>query len=231
MKLFPQSIIILLLISVLPSCKKGENDPFLSLRTRKARICGEWKVTNEEGHIAYSYHPKMGGPNSDETIIYHFNGEIKTTTDHITGVTFNTTMNGFQTYESTSETIESYTESYSFEKNGEFRFSHLNSDNSKIEYGGIWAFLSKNELENLQTKNKEAIKVIITSYIETNADNTTVNSDTPTELQSALIYKIDRLSHKEIILKYDPSFDDPPSYSYGEYSSSKRITTSLSLIR
>lgn len=31
---------------ILPSCKKGENDPFLSLRSRKARITGEWNLTS-----------------------------------------------------------------------------------------------------------------------------------------------------------------------------------------
>lgn len=29
----------------LPACKKGENDPFLSLRSRKARITGKWILT------------------------------------------------------------------------------------------------------------------------------------------------------------------------------------------
>jgi uncharacterized membrane protein len=29
-----------------PSCKKGENDPALSLSSRKARVAGEWNMTN-----------------------------------------------------------------------------------------------------------------------------------------------------------------------------------------
>ena len=28
-----------------PSCKKGENDPFMSLSSRKARIAGDWEIT------------------------------------------------------------------------------------------------------------------------------------------------------------------------------------------
>lgn len=37
-----------LVAPTLESCKKGENDPGLSLRSRKARVAGEWKVTSWE---------------------------------------------------------------------------------------------------------------------------------------------------------------------------------------
>lgn len=41
-----QSITLLLIISVLFSaCKKGEDDPVISLRTRKTRVVGEWRMT------------------------------------------------------------------------------------------------------------------------------------------------------------------------------------------
>lgn len=29
----------------IPSCKRGANDPFLSMRSRDARITGKWKLT------------------------------------------------------------------------------------------------------------------------------------------------------------------------------------------
>ena len=31
-----------------PSCKKGENDPFMSLSSRKARFAGTWDMTAYE---------------------------------------------------------------------------------------------------------------------------------------------------------------------------------------
>ena len=48
-----KSLLALVAISVvasgtLSSCKKGENDPFLSLRTRKARLVSDWKL--KDGH-------------------------------------------------------------------------------------------------------------------------------------------------------------------------------------
>jgi len=30
---------------ILNSCKKGEDDPFITLHSRKARLTGEWKLT------------------------------------------------------------------------------------------------------------------------------------------------------------------------------------------
>lgn len=43
------TLLLLVIISfgfVFQSCKKGENDPFLSLRSRKARVCGVWNLTS-----------------------------------------------------------------------------------------------------------------------------------------------------------------------------------------
>lgn len=39
-------------LTAITGCKKGENDPFLSLKTRKGRITGEWKLI--EGTILES---------------------------------------------------------------------------------------------------------------------------------------------------------------------------------
>jgi len=38
------AIAIITLSSLFPACKKGENDPFLSLRSRDARLTGTWKL-------------------------------------------------------------------------------------------------------------------------------------------------------------------------------------------
>ena len=41
-------LISLVCLIVIPSCKKGDNDPFISLRSRDARITGKWKVVKFE---------------------------------------------------------------------------------------------------------------------------------------------------------------------------------------
>ena len=43
---------------ILVGCKKGENDPLISLKTRKSRLSGEWKMSFAEYSIndtTYSY--------------------------------------------------------------------------------------------------------------------------------------------------------------------------------
>ena len=42
------SMLALASIIVLDSCKKGENDPFLSFKSRKGRVEGEWKLSSSE---------------------------------------------------------------------------------------------------------------------------------------------------------------------------------------
>ena len=44
-KLIVGALSIALLAGGMSSCKKGENDPFLSLKSRKGRMAGEWTVT------------------------------------------------------------------------------------------------------------------------------------------------------------------------------------------
>lgn len=49
MKNIKRLLLALAVILVLPMCKKGENDPFISLRSRDARITAKWKLTKIEG--------------------------------------------------------------------------------------------------------------------------------------------------------------------------------------
>ena len=37
-------LVAMIAIPTFQSCKKGENDPTISLKSRKARLCGEWKL-------------------------------------------------------------------------------------------------------------------------------------------------------------------------------------------
>ena len=43
--------ILVILPIVFSGCKKGPEDPFLSFRSRKARVCGTWTVTNFESDV------------------------------------------------------------------------------------------------------------------------------------------------------------------------------------
>ncbi len=75
-----KNILILLFAFVcllaIPSCKKGENDPFISFRSRDARFTGKWKVVNLE-------------------LIENNNGSINTSI--LNGSIFTETINGTST--------------------------------------------------------------------------------------------------------------------------------------
>ena len=43
--------ILVVLPIVFSGCKKGQEDPFLSFRSRKARVCGTWTVTNFKSEV------------------------------------------------------------------------------------------------------------------------------------------------------------------------------------
>ena len=70
-------ITFLLFFTTLYSCKKGDNDPFISFRSRKARVSGEWKLT--KGSLLTS-----GGATSITTT---FDGANKTENSNTTPYT------------------------------------------------------------------------------------------------------------------------------------------------
>lgn len=132
-------IFLLLFISIgilFDSCKKGENDPFFSFKTRSSRLKGEWMLMS---------------------------GEITTTTGSNTsvetynGATMITTVNGLEIDNKT------YTDNITFDKEGTYTRSGLTDTLSYTEEG-YWAWIHKNKKAEL--KNKEAIGMSSTKYTD-----------------------------------------------------------------
>lgn len=67
------AVIVLLSIIVIPSCKKGEDDPFISLRSRDARVTAKWKLVDYQRQ--YNYYNSIS---STETL----NGSILIVTEN-----------------------------------------------------------------------------------------------------------------------------------------------------
>jgi hypothetical protein len=110
-------VLVLSVCTILPGCRKADNDPFISLRSRKARLCGEWKVTSGSGtstEIAWS--------GSSTTATWTFDGSQHSTKDQFGNVT------------TVPRTIE-----YSFSKEGTFTMKETdNGTTYSIE--GRWDF-------------------------------------------------------------------------------------------
>jgi len=119
-------LIFVFLCSFLSSCKKGDDDPAISFRSRNNRIEGKWKVSS----INYSHHYQGYYGNENTTITY--NG---------TTLLYQITENGdtdkeeYFNYLFTLEILKkgklTYTESYNY----------LN-ENNNITINGIWYWLN-----------------------------------------------------------------------------------------
>ncbi len=63
--------------SVLVGCAKGEDDPFISLRSRTNRLAGDWKMTKMDGFIAQNVGINGVFTNSTITITYDGSNEVR----------------------------------------------------------------------------------------------------------------------------------------------------------
>ncbi len=175
----PLPSLILALFSglfIFSSCKKGEDDPFISFHSRTARLEGEWKVTKME----YSESSVSGEYSTSRNINYDGTTEVSTIT----------TKSPMVNYSETESKV--YTETYLFRKGGTFTYHYYSAPESK-QVDGTWTFLAKNETEKL--KNKEAIFL--------NRDqNVSMNGSVGFK---DYVIRINQLKSKEMVWKFSTS--------------------------
>lgn len=132
-------------------CKKGEEDPFLSLRSRKARLEGEWKLNS--GTSTYSQ------PSSNTNTTTTFTNTTQTTTGTVWGLPVNNTS--------------PYTFTIKMNKDGTYE-STINDDGDITLEKGRWTFAGGTG----DYKKKEQVVMSPTSVTDENGNTTTyANSD------------------------------------------------------
>lgn len=134
----------------LESCKKGEGDPFLSLKSRKARVAGEWTVSAGEGKDV----------SSSITSTWTYNGTVKTTTV------------------GSASAEDKFTETYEFEKDGKFTYKHVDNNGSTATtdtWTGTWNFTGGVG----DVKNKSQIVLNYLTYSDGSSTTTYTGSDAP----------------------------------------------------
>ncbi len=212
-------VVLSLVFPLIESCKKGENDPFLSLSSRKSRVEGTWTVS------------KMTGTNTSSTIM------------GIATLITNATMN----YDGSTETIEvsagsagstpttsydtsHYTNSYTFTKDGTFEnnmdydFPDDPDDDEVIKRTGIWTFSGGTG----DIKNKENLILSTTALDLTEIENgntTTANytyngnySEDYDGNPINTVFSIKQLKNKEMILTAKVyNTDQSGNYSNTDY--------------
>jgi hypothetical protein len=184
-----KSAYIFLAISfILTSCKKGEEDPFFSLKSRKARLKGEWKLTDIEGA--------------------HTNDNYSYTSSYSDGVRTDIRSDG---------DINSYRFNLDFKFDGKknfkqfLYFSYL--DNSYFEsetLEGVYAFEGASKNDNL--KSKEAIILYASTDIYESSDSESYETKIEGDPSYPIQFRIIRLTNKEMIL--DVSQRTKSQYTY-----------------
>ena len=160
-------------------CKKGENDPFLSLRSRKSRLEGNWVIVKEE------VSEKNINGSTTEIMQSVYDGEMKVTTTTTTVGTISTTV---------IDTVK-YTFNFDIKKDGNYKITAANENKIDIvTTEGTWLFLGKSKLNDL--KNKEAILLTTTKQVV--SSNPVANSVNYENLNGLTIV-IDALKNKEMM--------------------------------
>ena len=125
----------ILLTGIISSCKKGEEDPFLSLRSRKARLAGEWTLKTRT--------LKVISPTYTLTDEYADGQNHSMTVHYEAGVPVDTQIS-----------VNAYAQTYTFEKDGTYELVTVLHTGKTVEEG-VWSFIKKSQQNDLQ--NKEAI--------------------------------------------------------------------------
>lgn len=207
------------LLMATPACKKGENDPFLSLKSRKARLAGEYEFTslesfNEtlvEGVFPYRTNIEFkieegvgthgttiasedGGIISGTKIknILVDRGEFIIDKDGAWEFTMNTTITWEEEGGGVNDHFE-FTEIQTITESGDWEFLEGKSDGFKSKERVLF---SKDSHQAFVQTNMKVV-FIDGSSSDWPGEKHTVSHNGPTEV----IYEIDGLKSKEMILK------------------------------
>jgi len=184
---------LLLLAVVSPSCKKAEDDPWLSLRSRTARLTGEWVVKRYHEDVT------MGTPDGPEHVIIDAD---EYSYSHWSDVASNNFSNGIGTHK------------YTFTKDGgittvlSLTFTLPDSTQTVDErtFKGKWEFLDGSG----SYENKERIVVF---WEETTLKSShekdgyeysaTYSSKEFPELSEMQVMELDELRNKKLRMSWD----------------------------
>ena len=146
MRLFTQTTFIAMIaLAVLPfqACKKGPDDPVISLRSRTARLTGVWKLTKDESTTTIFRNGSL-----ESTIVSSFDGAFRTVVTN--------KNNGSGSPEITTEK-QAYSATWSINKDHTLKMESIQDGETYIREG-TWVWLDGNGKD---VKNKEVVKFLI----------------------------------------------------------------------
>jgi len=216
------------------SCKKGENDPAISFKSRKGRLAGEWTVSSMETSGTDSQ--TSGSTTTTSTNSMNYDGTTLTMVDASGGNT-TTTKNSVSDW------------SFTFEKDGTWS-SNMAWTTTEVTYAGSsgsvttaittcnaytemssgnWSFVGKDKAGDY--KGKERVVLNTTSSTSTspawNCTGSEKDSQTSTYAngENSEIWDIDQLKSKEIIVMMESNMTWSSTPNGGGGSSQSSTST------
>lgn len=240
-KLTKAVLAILVVASSITACKKGDDDPGLSLSSRKSRIAGEWKVASYDAAIT-DVTTNNGATNvTTETNVNSTKiaGSAITITSNVTS-----TQQSFTSYtETETGTVSEFT--YTIEKDGTWasknvtKMTSLNTTSggasntdaenitTTVESSGTWQFLGKNS--GAELKNKEAVLLstakstttrVVVATDGTNFTSTSISNETFALNEYTQVWTLSQLAKKEMAanIAVDNKYDGSSTVTSGSSS-------------
>ncbi len=228
-------------------CKVGEDDPFLSLSSRKARLSGDWQISSgtwyEEEYDAGK--KSFLFPDIDlskiltkelkgekYTLTYNYqNGQLTMTESDGDSFTFDDFKYNIQFSEDGTFSLTQYYK-YTY-KISEINYTSVNE--KTYEYSGKWYFMDGNK--ELDVKDKERVFMQVNKFHKKSTSTITYEGETSvfedesteqyegtTNADNILIIGLKRLAKDEMIITYDSKEIDDDNdyyYEYGEITFTK----------
>lgn len=188
-KIFALASIVLAVTFTTSSCKKGENDPSISLRSRTARLSGEWTLSD------MNYKTTYVNDSYSSSSVYTYDGTIRTVVS---------TYKYGENSDSDTDT-EAYSDKINFESDGSFT-REIISGQTKTTYEGNWMWVNGNDKQGI--KNKQSVLLSTTKYTYTDEDGKTSYSNAEGKTNFSDILVLDRLANDEMIIIYDTKNSD-----------------------
>jgi hypothetical protein len=206
------------------SCKKGENDPFMSFRSRAGRFAGEWSMSAGTSVSTYV-------DNSSAT------AATTVTTDTYTAAA-KTSVTSYTAGSISVASTDDYTiGAYSFTTDKDGTYTMVTTETQTTSAGilidvaaqttdtetvnGLWSFIGKNKGTELKNKEAVAMTPVSSTSASTTDGTTSTGTNSNTGWGSASVMSIDQLKNKEMIFTSD--------WSATGQTSSMTVTMSMTM--
>lgn len=220
------------LLLATPSCKKGENDPAMSLSSRTARVAGEWTITGYESTSRttdddgdwWENTSTLNGTDLDIDNTYH-DGSDGSESSSTTPRTLDLAEFTFEkdgTFSAVWNTTTTYVSSYTI---GTYTQTTTTVETSTMSSTGNWSFLGKVK-DSYKNKERMILNTLTVDWkdveVTTVTDNAGSNPVTSTEEFGGVesytsgewqeTWDIDQLKGKEMIVKTESNNSGTSSY-------------------